>query len=399
MAEELGIDVSVPPSLHLLSAFLSMEPADSLLSIARDLGHGLVTETVQKFIWDHCITKAQEMNHFHVPYLKNFLKKLISEVELSQAEVLDELYELYAHYMVSWKDENQRKESARISKFVSFLFPDGSMNCQKFRKFVVPIQCSLNMLEGDTGNVSTHQLCLSLLIFIMCSIWPSSLYLSELILSFPDIFSTKECFEVGSGVGLVGICLAHVKASKIVLSDGDPSTLANMKVNLGLNGLCCLGSPTATSERTNEGTQTVECIHLPWESTSETELQAFAPHIVLGADVIYDPICLPDLVRVLSILLRPKQIGSSTHSFPVSEHIDDQGKDGSHGFKASRDHSIAYIASVIRNIDTFNRFLSLVEQANLSICDVTDELKPMNLLPYMYTYNRSSIRLFTLKLK
>lgn len=45
----------------------------------------------------------QEMNHFHVPYLKNFLKKLISEVELSQAEVLDELYELYAHYMVSWK--------------------------------------------------------------------------------------------------------------------------------------------------------------------------------------------------------------------------------------------------------------------------------------------------------
>ncbi|XP_031736598.1 protein-lysine N-methyltransferase EEF2KMT isoform X1 [Cucumis sativus] len=383
MAEELRIDVSLPPGLHFLSAFLSMEPADSLLSIARDLGRGLVTEAVQKFIWDHCITKAQEMNHFHVPYLKNFLKKLISEVELSQAEVLDEFYELYAHYMVSWKDENLRKESAKISKFVSFLFPDGSLSCQNFGKFVVPIQCSLNMLEGDTG----------------CSIWPSSLYLSELILSFPDIFSTRECFEVGSGVGLVGICLAHVKASKIVLSDGDPSTLANMKVNLELNGLCCLSSPTATSERTNECTQTVECIHLPWESTSETELQAFAPHIVLGADVIYDPICLPDLVRVLSILLRPKQIGSSTHSFPVTEHVDDQRNDGSRGFKTSRDHPIAYIASVIRNIDTFNRFLSLVEQANLSMCDVTDELKPMNLLPYMYTYNRSSIRLFTLKFK
>lgn len=45
----------------------------------------------------------QEMNHFHVPYLKNFLKKLISEVESSQVEVLDEFYELYAQYMVSWK--------------------------------------------------------------------------------------------------------------------------------------------------------------------------------------------------------------------------------------------------------------------------------------------------------
>lgn len=225
-----------------------------------------------------------------------------------------------------------------------------------------------------------------------------------MILSFPDIFSTRECFEVGSGVGLVGICLSHVKASKIMLSDGDPSTLANMKVNLGLNGLCCLSAATATPERTDEDLQTVECIHLPWESASESELQAFAPNIVLGADVIYDPVCLPHLVRVLSILLRPKQIGSSTHAFPGSEHVNDanHGKDvddGSHGFKASRDHPVAYITSVIRNIDTFNHFLGLVERANLSICDVTDELKPMNLLPYMFSYNRSSIRLFTLKFK
>ena len=48
---------------------------------------------------------------------------------------------------------------------------------------------------------------------------------------------------------------------QIVLSDGDPSTLANMKVNLELNGLCCLSSPTATSERTNECTQTVSAYY------------------------------------------------------------------------------------------------------------------------------------------
>jgi hypothetical protein len=29
-----------------------------------------------------------------------------------------------------------------------------------------------------------------------CSVWPSSLYLSEFVLSFPDIFSNKSCFEV-----------------------------------------------------------------------------------------------------------------------------------------------------------------------------------------------------------
>lgn len=42
-----------------------------------------------------------------------------------------------------------------------------------------------------------------------------------------------------------------------MLSDGDPSTLANMKVNLGLNGLCCLSSANATPEKTNEDLKTV----------------------------------------------------------------------------------------------------------------------------------------------
>lgn len=139
----------------------------------------------------------------------------------------------------------------------------------------------------------------------------------------------------------------------------------------------------------------------------------------LGADVIYDPVCLPHLVRVLSFLLRPKRIDSSTLSFPGREHVDDANHEkdvdgGSNGLKAcaskvccndgiassgSRDRPVAYIASVIRNIDTFNHFLGLVEQANLSIRDVTDELQPLNLLPYMYSYHRSTIRLFTLKFK
>jgi len=78
------------------------------------------------------------------------------------------------------------------------------------------------MLEGDTG----------------CSLWPSSLFLSEFILSYPEIFSTKCCFELGSGVGLVGICLNYVGASKVILTDGDTSTLTNMKENMELNNLC-----------------------------------------------------------------------------------------------------------------------------------------------------------------
>ena len=39
----------------------------------------------------------------HVPYLRKFLKKLIAEVELDRGDVIDELYEQYAHYMATLK--------------------------------------------------------------------------------------------------------------------------------------------------------------------------------------------------------------------------------------------------------------------------------------------------------
>ena len=38
-----------------------------------------------------------------MPYSKNFLKKLINEIESAHGDVLDELYEQYASYMISLK--------------------------------------------------------------------------------------------------------------------------------------------------------------------------------------------------------------------------------------------------------------------------------------------------------
>nr|POE53974.1 branched-chain-amino-acid aminotransferase-like protein 2 [Quercus suber] len=236
------LDSSDPSCLHLVSAFLAMDSTESLISLSRVCGGGSVTEGVQRFIWDHCLSKA---------------------------------------------DDNVVK--GRICKCISFLFPAGSSqlpSCPNSGKLVVPLRCSLNMLDGDTG----------------CALWPSSLFLSEFILSFPRSFSNKFCFEVGSGVGLVGICLAHVEASKVILSDGDLSTLMNMKLNLESNNFSI---DTDRQERT-EDSNTIKCIHLPWESASENELQDFMPDVILGADVIYDPACLPYLVRLLAILLNKK---------------------------------------------------------------------------------------------
>ncbi|EXC31822.1 hypothetical protein L484_020650 [Morus notabilis] len=410
MADE-NLNPADPPCLHLLSAFLAIEPTDSLIALARVCGEGSVTERVQRFIWSHCISESD--GKIHAPYLKSFLKKLITEAELNDCPVLDEIYELYAHYMTQLKDGVAGKETARINKCISFIFPNECLqlsSCPKSRKLLIPLQCSLNMLEGDTG----------------CSVWPSSLYLSECILAFPELFSNRSCFEVGSGVGLVGICLAHVKASEVILSDGDMSTLANMKVNLEASHLS-IGTDV---QKTIEDPKRVKCIYLPWESAGEEQLRGFKPDIIMGADVIYDPVCLPHLVRVLGSLLNQtkpcseKQNENRHVSLPESTcatrdifNVAKQGnEDSSNGFEAflgktetngassvavvvSRKGPLALIASVIRNVDTFNYFLSLIDKASLTITDLTETLKPMNLLPYMHSYKRSEIRLFIVSCK
>ncbi|XP_039154760.1 putative uncharacterized protein DDB_G0277003 isoform X4 [Eucalyptus grandis] len=280
------------------------------------------------------------------------------------------------------------------------------------RKMVVPLHCSLNMLEGDTG----------------CSIWPASLFLSEFILSFPDMFSSKTCFEVGSGVGLVGICLSHVKASKVILSDGDLSTLSNMKLNLKMNQMSTEDDEPVTSECLDSfdhaqigGIRTeidiisspqVKCLHLPWECASESILQGLKPDIILGADVIYDPLCLPHLVRVLSILLDKTKSSSRLPGVgcggAIGSSHDYSDGCGSHdvvaacnsaGYAGPTEHPMAYFSSVIRNANTFDHFLALVDKENLAITDLTGTLQPASLLPYMQSYDRLSMRLLKLSSK
>lgn len=156
----------------------------------------------------------------------------------------------------------------------------------------------------------------------------------------------------------------------------------------------------------------------------------------LGADVIYDPSCLPHLVQVLLILLNKKKscdndqeergqtsltkvtcadgkVNGASHEQVLNDH--DLHSSSSYAYDintngikrsmndanglGSRADPVAYIASVIRNIDTFNHFLALAGQADLKITDLTSTLRPLDLLPYMKSYDRSSIRLFTVSSK
>ncbi|XP_027114562.1 uncharacterized protein [Coffea arabica] len=363
-----AVDISKPPYLHLISAFLAMEPPDVLISLARKCGGGLIGESIQGFIWNNYInTTVGDGGCQQGPYLKRVLKKLIGEIESDGGVVLDELYEHYAFIMTNLKGDNFSGGNSRVLKRISFLFPDECCelsSCPKSKKLEVSLHCSVNMLEGDTG----------------CSIWPSSLFLSEFILSFPNIFSNRSCFEVGSGVGLVGICLAHVKASAVVLSDGDLSTLSNMRLNLESNLL----STRIDVPECKKDASTVQCVHLPWESATEIELQNFAPDIIEGCQP--DSKCIRSEVQHADFEFDSSKGKAESCSAPCVEDKDD----------ALERRPVAYIASVIRNIETFNYFLELTKEANLTVADITENSKPFDLLPYAKSYQRSTIRIFSI---
>lgn len=48
----------------------------------------------------------------------------------------------------------------------------------------------------------------------------------------------KRCVELGSGAGLLGVALARLEVRELLLTDGDHTTLGNLRHNLRLNGVC-----------------------------------------------------------------------------------------------------------------------------------------------------------------
>ncbi|RCV15454.1 hypothetical protein SETIT_3G057600v2 [Setaria italica] len=350
--------------LHLKLAFLAGEPPACILALARKAGGGSITPHVQKFLLENC-TDTNVYGRQNSTYTTTIFKRIISEVELSSDIVIDALYEEFAQRMLSKAKDSLLNKTNHIYKEISFLSSTHDNVSSSLISVVARLSCSSNMLEGDTG----------------CSLWPSSLFLSEFILSYPEIFSTKCCFELGSGVGLVGICLNYVGASKVILTDGDTSTLTNMKENMELNNVCI---KLEDFEELKESKNKVECKYLSWEEASESDLRGYQPDIVLGADIVYDPVCVPHLVRVLSMLLR-----RDSKQGEVNRKSGDE---------LEMDGPVAYIATVVRNAETFNCFAKAAADAKLSAINIGSSTAPSNFLPYMLSYDRSSVQLLKITL-
>lgn len=128
-----------------------------------------------------------------------------------------------------------------------------------------------------------------------------------------------------------------------------------------------------------------------WLAVEKLTSTLFA--LSVGADLIYDPECIPDLVRLLKLFLSRgcKQDNGQAERIAAAGnrdmYIEHQNQIENHNYV----RPIAYLATVIRNIDTLNMFVSSARFAGLYVEDVTQSMRPPVFVPQIAHIDRSSI--------
>ncbi|KAH7306423.1 hypothetical protein KP509_22G010900 [Ceratopteris richardii] len=402
---------------ELMASFLAMESPTIVLGLSRKIGDGSISNVAQKFLNDFCFNST--MVRRYPPssqYMKSVLKVLILAAESEGQEIMEDLYNQHIAFLSSTENDEQHAMGGfynctqRCYKSYLYSLPDdsikklvsclGSKYASKFKDLILTIQVSSNMLEGSTGRrnsaYETNQCTWVYLLSIRkvksaekkswCYLWPAGIFLSEFILANPNIFSKRSCLEIGAGTGLSIISLALLNVSKVIATDGDCSTLSNLKHNFEIN------------RHLLEDETTVEIQELIWESASAKTITDWGADIIVGADLIYDSSSIPYLVALMVMLLAKRKQGSYLVKgggvIMQQEMQDESTHDNSH--QTSVTCPIAYVATVIRNIETMNLFISSASQAGLDVEDVTETMRPPIFLPQL-KFNRSTVCLHKIR--
>lgn len=181
--------------------------------------------------------------------------------------------------------------------------------------------------EGTTGLVT----------------WEAALYLAEWALENSHIFKNKTVLELGSGVGLTGIVVCRSSSpTKYIFSDCHQTVLQRLRDNVTncLTNCHCNNVPVCVEQ-------------LDWQTVSDEQLQRIHADTIIAADVVYDPDIISCLVKLLARLSNCK----------VQESPD------------------VYIASTVRNPQTYDCFKTELEKAGLKhdiIKDVVTQVFPYN---------------------
>ncbi|XP_072336847.1 protein-lysine N-methyltransferase EEF2KMT isoform X4 [Scyliorhinus torazame] len=179
--------------------------------------------------------------------------------------------------------------------------------------------------EGTTGLVT----------------WEAALFFAEWAMENSEVFNCRSILELGSGTGLAGIIICKTCAPKqYIFSDCHPSVLQQLRKNI-LNNDLQLNSDTwnlkdreteLKNKNLSEEIQRpkITVVGLEWSEVTQEQVAELQSDIIIATDVIYDPEVVLCLVSVLEKFL-----------------ISNEKKERC---------SVVYLASTIRNPETYHRF-------------------------------------------
>ncbi|XP_035695099.1 protein-lysine N-methyltransferase EEF2KMT-like isoform X3 [Branchiostoma floridae] len=243
-------------------------------------------------------------------YRQAFLKHIIQQCEDAGQEVCDELYEVYTSLLVS------TLEPTSPCCYKTYTLPCG--------KTVVLREATQIISHGTTGLRT----------------WEAGLCLAEWAVEHSALFEQKTVLELGSGMGLTGLVISSCcSPAHYIYSDCHPNVLANLWENLVLN--CKLREEGGGS--VNGSKMSVMC--LDWASVTQEELQSLAPDVIIASDVVFDNELVEYFVSLLLKAMHPPPGG--------------------------RSGPVAYVASTIRNQDTYDFYVRKLEEAGICSEDLS----------------------------
>ncbi|XP_053813791.1 protein-lysine N-methyltransferase EEF2KMT isoform X2 [Vidua chalybeata] len=244
------------------------------------------------------------------------LADILHKLESTAAEPLDELYEALADVL------KEEEESTHCYK--NYLLPSGEC---------VSLCESTALISGGTTGLLT---------------WEAALHLAQWALQNPGLFRDRTILELGSGIGFTGIAICKTcQPGTFIFSDCHPRVLRQLRENIQLNGFIPEPDVTCSTQTESQGQEVegqncqnpkVIVAELDWGSVTEKQLLGLRADVVIAADVVYDPEIILALIGMLQKL--------STS-------------------RADRKAPEVFIASTIRNPDTYQLFQAELDKAGI----------------------------------
>lgn len=122
-------------------------------------------------------------------------------------------------------------------------------------------------------------------------LWPAAISLSEYIADHKELVQGKDCLELGSGAGVLGLYVSGL-ARTVVLTDGQDVVMDLLRLNVQFgreNATCCKVDWTDV-----DPSIALEASGLPRQYK-----------VLIGADIVHWPTLLSPLMRTVALLLAP----------------------------------------------------------------------------------------------